>query len=547
MPKNQESLNSELARFLRRFRPTLRDTTGKVVPVPEEAEVFQFKFIVDGEDYGTVTISIDGLHKLVIYFNSDLFDSPKMSQEGDVTWEQLIRMIKDFAKSKQLSFELKNEDDLETDMAKRDHVKKLDEGYHPMGKKASYNDAIPECKIIIKHSKVMAEGEQRFRNVERIFIENAQGERFLAPTTRPGIARVYARHIAEGGQPYDERWKHIGAIVEDYTKMAGFVRATKGGQFNESTQKLVNEGVQHYLGLRESLHALTTRKGYNTYFESWTPPLMEDEVQEDLSDMFKTSQLDPRIESVMPILSKLSKNITETKLDEVYSLEEWANEIVEGSLIPKTTGQIEILNKILSKEKFALGPDGSFAKNALEPVLHNDDLNAELEKAGREDPNGDAKEVIIAWLTNQQDPEFKSLLDKMEKSVATRPEPSISETEKPEADYGDDYQNMVSRVGKKAKEQEKKKPVDIKDLARRLHSVMAKDEKTEKLDEIIPALAAAGGELAGGAIAGELGAGPLATSAARAVGGAVGQSHATDDTKESVDPLARIKNLSGLK
>jgi hypothetical protein len=571
MPKNQDSLNSELGRFLRRFRPTMRDSTGKVVPVPEQAEVFQFKFIVDGEDYGTVTVSVDGMHKLVIYFNDGLFDSPKVSDQGDITWEQAIRMIKDFAKSKQLSFELKNEDELETDMAKRDHVKKLDEGYYPMGRKQSYSDAIPECKIIIKHSKFMEEGEQRFRNVERIFIENSQGERFLAPTTRPGIARVYARHIAEGGQPFDDRWKHIGAIVEDYTKMAGFVRATKGGQFNESAQKLVNEGVQHYLGLRESLHALTTRRGYGNYFESWTPPLMEDEMQEDLSDMFKTSQLDPRIESVMPILSKLSKNITETKLDEVTSLEEWADSIIEGSLIPKTSGQIEQLDKIISKEKFALGPDGSFAKNALEPVLHDDDLFAELEQAGKEDPNGDAKEIIVSWMASQNNPEFQTVLDKLQNNV-----PSIDENK--EADYGNDYQDMVSRVGKKAKEQEKKKPVDIADLARRLHAVAAKDKKSEQLDEILPALAAAGGEIVGGAIAGELGAGAMGTAAARAVGGAVGQSLATDDTNEgldkqqkaagqlgptekvknnnigklvgtseSVDPLLRIKNLSGLQ
>ncbi len=485
MPKNQESLNAELARFLKRFRPTMRDTTGKVVPVPDEAEVFQFKFVVDGEDYGTITVSIDGLHKLVIYFNDTLFDSPKVSEAGDITWEKLIRMIKDFAKSKQLSFELKNEDELETDMAKRDHVKKLDESYHPMGRKQSYNDAIPECKIIIKHSKVMEEGEQRFRNVERIFIENTQGERFLAPTTRPGIARVYARHIAEGGRPYDDRWNHIGTIVEDYTKMAGFVRATRGGQFNESAQKLVNEGVQHYLGLRESLHALTTRRGYNNYFESWTPPLMEDEIQEDVSDMFRTSQLDPRIESVMPILSKLSKNITETTLAEVDSLEEWADGIIESSLIPSTPGQIEKLNKILANEKFALGPDGSFAKNALAPVLHDDELFKELERAGKEDANGDAKEVIISWMADQQDSKYQALLDKMEADVGQQ-EPAQPDTEqvppppmaenKDEADYGPEYQDMVARVGQKAKEQEKKKPVDIQDLARRLHKAMKQDE-----------------------------------------------------------------------
>lgn len=559
MPKNQESLNAELARFLKRFRPTMRDTTGKVVPVPDEAEVFQFKFVVDGEDYGTITVSIDGLHKLVIYFNDTLFDSPKTSEAGDITWEKLIRMIKDFAMSKQLSFELKNEDELETDMAKRDHVKKLDESYHAMGRKQSYNDTIPECKIIIKHSKVMEEGEQRFRSVERIFIENAQGERFLAPTTRPGIARVYARHIAEGGRPYDDRWNHIGTIVEDYTKMAGFVRATRGGQFNESAQKLVNEGVQHYLGLRESLHALTTRRGYNNYFESWTPPLMEDEIQEDVSDMFRTSQLDPRIESVMPILSKLSKNITETTLAEVDSLEEWADGIIESSLIPSTSGQIEKLNKILGNEKFALGPDGSFAKNALAPVLHDDELFKELERAGKEDANGDAKEIIISWMADQQDPKYQALLDKMEADVGQQ-EPAQPDTEqvppppppmaenKDEADYGPEYQDMVARVGQKAKEQEKKKPVDIQDLARRLHKAMKQDQpKKTNEGEVtpVPTKGLNKQQKSVGQVPG--------TEKAKSTGPILGAEPKQHPFKgrlvgtESVDPLIRLKNLSGLQ
>lgn len=40
-----------------------------------------------------------------------------------------------------------------------------------------------------------------------------------------------------------------------------------------------------------------------------------------------------------------------------------------------------------------------------------------------------------------------------------------------EADYGPAYQAMVQRVGQKARAQQKQKPVDIADLARRLKSV----------------------------------------------------------------------------
>ena len=45
-----------------------------------------------------------------------------------------------------------------------------------------------------------------------------------------------------------------------------------------------------------------------------------------------------------------------------------------------------------------------------------------------------------------------------------------------EAKYSDKYQDMVARVGQKAREQEKSKPVDIKDLARRLAAIDARDK-----------------------------------------------------------------------
>lgn len=385
----KKQLNDKLYGLLdsRGYKPDMYDSSGKKVAVPEEAELLQFSFIKDGEDYGRATVTIDGSHRLIVYYNDKIAQSPKAGSQDSQSWEQLMRHLRKFAINYQLGFERKDVDDLESDMAVRAHNKRegLSEGYHPMGKKQSYNDVIPETKIIIKHSKQMEEGEQRFRSVEKIFIETAQGERFLAPTNRPGIAQIYARHVAEGGRPSDDRWNHINEMCEEYSKMAGFVRATKGKQFNESTDRLVNEGLNHYNSLRETLSKMRGKKGYNTYFESWTPSLLEDEVTEDLTDMFKSSSLDPRIESVMPILSKLSKNISETKLSEVTELEEWAESLLDS--------------------KFS-----------------ND-----------------------------------------------------------EVDYDDDYQDMVSRVGKKAKEQDAKKSpeqrkADLERLAQRLNQPEKTDE-----------------------------------------------------------------------
>lgn len=347
MAKNQESINRSLFELLRSrgYAPTLLDTSGKEIPVPEEAEVFQFKFTKDGEEYGTVTASIDGLHKLVIYFGDDVANSEKEDNGGDDSWYKLLNHLKRFAQQHQLSFEVKNRDHLKYDMAKREHMKKqekISEGYYPMGKKASYNDNIPTVKIVIEHTRQIEEGEQRYRNVNRIFLENTQGERILAPTTKPGVAQIYARHLAEGGMPHDDRWNHIISLCEEYNKMGAFVRATRNNQFNESAQQLVNEGINHYQSLRESLSKMRGSRGYNAYFESYTPPLMEDETEENnLNELFVQETLDPRIESVMPILNKLHKKVAEMK--EVNELSEWADNLIESDLEEGDGGQ-EALN-----------------------------------------------------------------------------------------------------------------------------------------------------------------------------------------------------------
>ncbi len=342
MPINSETLNKQLYKRLSKYKPKPLDAKGNVTPVEDEADVFKFIFSKEGEDYGTVFATIDDNHALTVYYSDDVTESPAGSTPDigyDDSWTGLLKQLKSWAMHNQLSWKLKDRSHLEGDMARRDHMNKKDkiaEGYYSMGRNKSYSDNIPSVKIVIEHTRQIEEGEQRYRNINKIFLENQMGERFLLDTKKPGIARVYARHIAEGGKVNDDRWGHIQSLCEEYQKMAGFVRATRNNQFNESAQKLVNEAINHYQGLRESLSKMTGKRGYEAYFESWTPPLMEDETDtSNLNELFVQETLDPRIESVMPILSKLQKNLGEMK--EVSALAEWADSLVEGEGGPEAS------------------------------------------------------------------------------------------------------------------------------------------------------------------------------------------------------------------
>ena len=347
MATDNESFNRDLYDLLkvRGYEPVPLDSKNQRVPASQAADVIQFTFTKDGEEYGKAWVSIDEAQNIIVYYDEEQQESPSNSTPGveyNDSWTGFLKHLKNWAQRRQLSFELSNKDRLGDDMRQRDYYKmkeRVAEGYYPMGKKASYNDAVPNVKIVLQHNRALEEGEQRYRNVAKIYLENVDGERFLAPTNRPGIARVYARHIAEGGVPNDDRWNHIKSICEDYNKMAGFVRATRNGQFNESATQMVQEGVNHYNNLRETLHKLTGHRGYQAYFESWTPSLMEDEGDDSINELFVQETMDPRIESAMPILSRLKKPVTE--MEEIDTLAEWADSVInekleldEGDVVP---------------------------------------------------------------------------------------------------------------------------------------------------------------------------------------------------------------------
>lgn len=334
MPITTDSLNKKLYQLLKvqGFDPVPKNSKGETTPVPDDADVFRFTYKVNGKEVGPAWITVDSSQELKIYYDDKLMNSGEMDSNPNTTdsFTDFLKQLKQWAQRRQLGFDIQNQDHLESDMAQREHMKnkeRINEGYYPMGKTASYNDSVPSVKIILQHTRSIQEGEQRFRNIAKIFLENEVGERILAPTNRPGVAKIYARHLAEGGRPHDERWNHINGLVEEYTKMAGFVRATRNGQFNESAQQLVNEGIQHYQSLRESLSKMTGHRGYNAYFESWSPALMEDDTDADaLNELFVQETMDPRIESVMPILSRIHKKVNE--MSEVKALEEWADSLV---------------------------------------------------------------------------------------------------------------------------------------------------------------------------------------------------------------------------
>lgn len=133
--------------------------------------------------------------------------------------------------------------------------------------KTSYIPA-PNAKIIIKHSKRVDEEKRgaRSRNIHSIFIENAQGERFKFQYSNVSGAKAMARHVSEGGTPYDAKGQAILKMCEDISDIAKFVKHVRSNNLvNEANEDIVATAKQAAKSIKESLKRLSTLKGYNNF------------------------------------------------------------------------------------------------------------------------------------------------------------------------------------------------------------------------------------------------------------------------------------------
>ena len=86
--------------------------------------------------------------------------------------------------------------------------------------KTSYQN-IGGARLAIKHSSPV-NPERRTHHVSSIYIESAEGERFKYPYKHLNGARAMARHVAEGGTPYDDFGKHVTGLSEELAKLKKF-------------------------------------------------------------------------------------------------------------------------------------------------------------------------------------------------------------------------------------------------------------------------------------------------------------------------------------
>lgn len=294
------------------------DSNEKTTTDIDDGRIFSFEFIVGNNNYGNAVILLSSDNSLNMYYGDNIgkiLDSDARDKK-----DSFVTHLKMIAQRNRLEFELKDISRLKYDLSglKKDvteSFKKIFEGYYGTSK-TSYNPQ-GQAKIIIKHSKPIGEEDARFRNISSLFIENADGERFKLPFKKLAGARAMARHVTEGGNPYDLFGQHISEMVKDINTLGGFLRSSKAYEHLEETAGLVETGRAHYESMRKSLNQIAGKRGYHNYKESWEPSEITeaDRDVDSIRGMFMEKSVNARIEEALPLLARLQE-LAEQQVEE---------------------------------------------------------------------------------------------------------------------------------------------------------------------------------------------------------------------------------------
>jgi len=309
----------------------LGEETGEITVDPKLAAFFDFNYMEGEKSLGHVSISLAEEGSMKVYFSSGIAEG--MDNDQQKNWYNFLRELRGFAKRRLLNFDVR---DITKDaLDKRDYdflrTHAMQEPQQTMqepveenimnestlyGTKTQSFQKLNDTKLIIKHSKKLTDDQElspnaRTRNISALFIENAQGERFKYPYIHLAGARAMQRHVANGGNPYDDIGSSITGISEEIKQLKMFQNyVNKNNLVNEHNSEIVEKGTEQLNNLKEQIKRLSKQKNYESYVDNFSKNQdteLPETVRQDLKSKFTVISFKEEMENVFPVLYRLMK------------------------------------------------------------------------------------------------------------------------------------------------------------------------------------------------------------------------------------------------
>tara|TARA_Y100001972_G_C7654029_1_gene329098 strand:+ start:903 stop:2261 length:1359 start_codon:yes stop_codon:yes gene_type:complete len=306
---NSEKISNEMFKILKGSGAEIKMYTdeGESTVDPDQARRFYLPKVAsmvnldETESKREIRVSINQNADLN-EFKDTLFQLKQLANRSIIEYT-----LKNFTKN----IEPKNQDY----QAQKVRDMKIDEGISPAyGTSKSSYQKLESAKLIIKHTKPVNEESRgsRSRNINAIYIENADGERYKMPTNNLAGGRAMLRHVKEGGTPHDEFGQYIQKQTVELKKLKEFAKYTKrNGLVNEDTADIVEAVSQRIASIREGINKLKGCKCYHEtkeQFESKDVKINETDRNK-LRNQFTVRTFDESLNDALPYVNALVKEM----------------------------------------------------------------------------------------------------------------------------------------------------------------------------------------------------------------------------------------------
>jgi hypothetical protein len=308
---------------------TIGDEVGTVTNEPELARFFDFNY----NGLGKVSISIDEDEGLTVIYSKDFMEDQDEMTKGD--WYDFLKELRIFGKKRMLDYSVR--DITKSNLEKRDYKflaktpedENMNESKLYGTSKISYQN-VGEARIMIKHTESVNQESTsgRTRNIGKIYIESADGERFMYPFKHLSGARAMAMHVSEGGKPHDDFGTHVVGLSEEMAKLRKFKNYMgRSAVMAESLAGYVGIVKERIATVKKTIESLQKPKFYAETFAAYAKPMMEDvptDVAENWIDQLTIKQFNEELADVFPYIYNLVSEASKAKSLGPEELEEVA-------------------------------------------------------------------------------------------------------------------------------------------------------------------------------------------------------------------------------
>jgi len=427
------------------------NATGAVTIDPTEARFFDFDFVAEGHNLGRVSISLNELGSLKVYYSQGITEN--QDDPAKKTWYSFLREMRFFAMRRLLRFDTR--DIAKTNLDKHDfqhlattqgtkeepEMNTMNESkWNQKSTKKTSRAVKGQTEVIVRHTTAVDEmypgARSQRKNIKAIFIQNADGERFKYPFIHPAGAFAMAQHVDHGGIPHDPAGKAIISMSEQIAQLQEFQRKIHRSTLHDDATGITERAIGRLQELKARVDALGKRHHYESWVAEFndqdSPGLMElDAVtMEQYKQAFTQTSFQEELAGYFPLLHSIMSEANKVDLESYVKeesdicpdckedpcvcdthvkkesafeeFEQWAEAVEQGKL---TDDELEALKQALAElpqgtngPELELGPNGQTAWQFFSGLgLDDPDLEKKLEAAAELDPETDSVEVMTLW------------------------------------------------------------------------------------------------------------------------------------------------------